>query len=180
MFDRPTKEQKKELAKWMKRYPTPAESMLWFQIKKGRIGGANFGRQVRFCGYILDFACHEHRLCIEVDGGVHNARKDYDDKRDFTLFQQGWRTLRFKNEEVFKAMPWVISRISEVLRVADVGVRQPTAKMQRRTADRIAGRTKYAQRRRFDVMCKQVRESRTFDPTPRLKKPEAISAKASD
>jgi very-short-patch-repair endonuclease len=162
VFDRPTKEQKKQLAKWMRRHPTPAESVLWRQLKKKRLG-VDFGRQVRKYGYILDFACEQHRLCIEVDGGVHEARKDYDANRDWRLSLGGWRTLRFKNEQVFSEMSWVLNRICDALEVPYVEVKQATAKQKRRTASRIAGGTWRSQRIRWNKL-----SEREVDLTPRL------------
>lgn len=166
MFDRPTKEQKKQLAKWMKKNPTPAERSLWWQLRNHRLG-VEFSRQMRFSGYILDFACQRHKLCVEVDGGVHDTRKEYDDNRDFVLFRHGWRTLRFKNAEVFEQMPWVVERICEALNVPNVGVRKASAKQKRRTAARIAGGDLRSQRYRWNRLAE-----RPIDNTPRLVKPD--------
>jgi very-short-patch-repair endonuclease len=164
VFDRPTKEQKKALAKWMKKYPTPAESVLWRQIKDKRLG-VEFGRQVRLCGYILDFACHKHKLCVELDGAVHDSRKDYDARRDYRLEMIGWKTLRFENERVFSDLSFVLNRICDHLGVPYVEVKKATAKQKRRLADRIAGRTKRSQAMRWNKLA-----ARPVDMTPRLVK----------
>jgi very-short-patch-repair endonuclease len=50
--------------------------------------------------YIPDFACLAIKLVIEVDGGLHDARKAEDDARTAVLEAQGYRVLRFWNNEV--------------------------------------------------------------------------------
>jgi len=58
-----------------------------------------FKRQVPLGGYILDFVCFEARLIVEVDGGQHlESRRDTG--RDAYFDSQGFRTLRFWNDEV--------------------------------------------------------------------------------
>ncbi|MBV8121513.1 MAG: DUF559 domain-containing protein, partial [Alphaproteobacteria bacterium] len=52
---------------------TDAERRLWRILRSGRIDGQRFRRQVPFGSYIADFVCHEARLIIEVDGGLHDS-----------------------------------------------------------------------------------------------------------
>lgn len=52
-------------------------------------------------GYILDFVCFEARLIIEVDGGQHAESKS-DQIRDAHFGSQGFRILRFWNDDVVK------------------------------------------------------------------------------
>ena len=54
-------------------------------------------------GYIVDFVSMEHRLIIELDGGQHSEQIEYDERRTAFLNAQGYRVLRFWNNEVFAA-----------------------------------------------------------------------------
>lgn len=166
---KPTGREKTELARWMRKHPTLAERVLWRQLRNCRLG-VKFKSQRKLAGYILDFACHERKLAIEVDGSVHDARKEYDDARDFRISTFGWRTLRFQNEDVFKRMPWVISRICEALGVSDAGVRAPSQQQRRKTAARISGGDLVSQRRRWSRIGERIKKSNPFNPTPRLRK----------
>src|SRR5271157_1908443 len=59
--------------------PTEAEKAAWNLLRDRRLG-AKFRRQFRIESGVLDFYCFEHRLAIELDGGVHaqigQMRKD--------------------------------------------------------------------------------------------------------
>lgn len=61
--------------------------------------------------YILDFCCPDHRLVVEVDGGVHEQQADYDESRTQHLNTYGYRVLRFANEEVLTDLGAVLERI---------------------------------------------------------------------
>ena len=65
-------------------------------------------------GYVLDFACFAARLAVEVDGGQH-ADSDTDRARDAWLKAQGFRVLRFWNNEVLGNIEGVLQRILEAL-----------------------------------------------------------------
>ncbi|MFC0632876.1 endonuclease domain-containing protein [Brevundimonas balnearis] len=79
--------------------PTLAEARLWEHL---RLFEVRFRREAPIGPYVVDFACHRARLIIEVDGGVH-AREDValrDYERQFWLEGQGYRVLRFTNDQV--------------------------------------------------------------------------------
>ena len=87
---------------------TTNEKLLWLRIRGHRILGYHFRRQQIILGFIVDFYCHEARLAIEVDGGVHDERKPYDSERDTVLAANDIEVLRLSNNDVK-------SNISEVL-----------------------------------------------------------------
>lgn len=89
---------KLELARAMRRDPTPAERLLWSRLKDQAIG-FKFRQQAPMWGYIADFYCAASLLVVEVDGSVHEASKDA--LRDARLALHGIVTIRFTNEEVF-------------------------------------------------------------------------------
>jgi very-short-patch-repair endonuclease len=61
--------------------------------------------------YIVDFVCLEKRLIIELDGSQHLQQRDYDENRDGWLVEQGFRVLRFWNNEVFTNTEGVLMEI---------------------------------------------------------------------
>jgi very-short-patch-repair endonuclease len=51
---------------------TEAERRLWQILRSHQNDGYKFRRQVPVGRYIADFACHEARLIVEIDGGQHD------------------------------------------------------------------------------------------------------------
>jgi very-short-patch-repair endonuclease len=78
---------------------TDAERALWRLLRQRQIRGLRFRRQVPIDHYIVDFACLEARLVIEVDGGQH-FESEADKRRDAYLHSQGFRVLRLWNNDV--------------------------------------------------------------------------------
>ncbi|HEV7436584.1 MAG TPA: endonuclease domain-containing protein [Pseudorhizobium sp.] len=105
-------------ARGMRRDPTRAEDMLWEALRDRRLDGAKFRRQVPLERYILDFVCFERRLIVEVDGWQH-ADNRADGIRDTFFRSQGFRVLRFWNEEVEENINAVCLRILAELRDGD-------------------------------------------------------------
>lgn len=70
-----------ERAKELHREMTPAEKILWKEVKINKLNGLHFRRQQIIHGYIADFYCHQHELIVEVDGGIHDQQKEYDAER---------------------------------------------------------------------------------------------------
>lgn len=70
-----------------------------------------FRRQQIIDGFIVDFYCPKLRIVIEIDGAVHDQRKEYDLKRDSILMQKKLKILRFTNSEVINDIHAVIKTI---------------------------------------------------------------------
>jgi very-short-patch-repair endonuclease len=88
----------------MRRSPTDAERKLWYLLRSLKPLGLHFRRQTPIGIYIADFACHDGKLVIELDGSQHaNERKAYDAKCSEWLGSQGCRVLRFWNNDVLKS-----------------------------------------------------------------------------
>jgi len=83
----------------MRLYPTEAEKRLWSILRNGRIGAHRFRRQHILFPYIVDFVCLPSQLIIEADGSQHADNKA-DARRDIYLRAQGFRTLRFWNNDI--------------------------------------------------------------------------------
>ena len=73
--------------------------------------GIKFRRQRPIGPYIVDFLCVERKLVIELDGGQHQERTEYDGRRTRWLRSQGYSVLRFWNDEVLEDMDAVFESI---------------------------------------------------------------------
>jgi very-short-patch-repair endonuclease len=96
---------------------TQAERLLWEELREKKLESLKFRRQHPFDSFILDFYCHEIKLCIELDGGIHNDpdQKKYDIEREMSLLNANIMVIRFENEEVIYHLPMVLDKINEVV-----------------------------------------------------------------
>jgi very-short-patch-repair endonuclease len=96
---------------------TDAERKLWLRLRHLSVKGTHFRRQATIGPYFADFACHTRRLVIELDGGQHNlgeqAKRDVE--RDAYLRENGYRVLRFWNNDVLSNTQGVLEVIAEAL-----------------------------------------------------------------
>jgi very-short-patch-repair endonuclease len=91
----------RDFARRMRREPTDAEARMWRLLRDRQLAHFKFRRQVPFQNFILDFVCFDKRVVIEIDGGQH-ASSRRDDARDAALAAQGFRTLRYWNNDVLQ------------------------------------------------------------------------------
>jgi len=107
-----------EIARVLRKQQTEAEELLWQLLRNRKVAGIKFRRQHPFENYVLDFYCHEVKLAIEADGGIHNEPDvvQYDNARTARLQESGIAVFRFTNEQI-KANPLsVISKIESWLK----------------------------------------------------------------
>lgn len=104
----------RERARALRDSPTDAERCMGKILRRRSLGGARFRRQHPIPPYIADFAGVEHRLIIELDGGQH-AENPLDQRRDEQLAEQGWRVLRFWNNDVLRSPDAVTQTIASAL-----------------------------------------------------------------
>ena len=97
------------LARDLRNNPTSSEKILWEVLRRKKTSGYRFLRQhpifIRIYNdwvdfYIADFYCAELQVVIELDGKIHDTRKEYDQERDEKMLSRGIRVLRIKNEEL--------------------------------------------------------------------------------
>ncbi|MCI1900254.1 MAG: DUF559 domain-containing protein [Enterobacter sp.] len=88
---------------------------LWYLLRSRRFSHYKFRRQHPVGHYILDFACGEARLVIELDGGQHDENQEYDRQRTVWLNQKGWHVIRFWNNELRSNEETVLEKILEML-----------------------------------------------------------------
>ena len=100
-------------AKEMRSNMTPAETKMWRILRGKRFQGLKFKRQVLIGNYIVDFLCENKKIIIEIDGGQHNEELNIqsDNNRTHYLENNGYKVLRFWNDEVMKNINGVMEVI---------------------------------------------------------------------
>ncbi|WP_181707687.1 DUF559 domain-containing protein [Chthonobacter rhizosphaerae] len=90
-------------ARRLRRSLTPQEVKAWVWLREhGHLFGGRFRRQVPVGPYIVDFACLNPRIAIEIDGDSH-CHPDAlarDGDRDAFLRTQGFAVVRIWNTEI--------------------------------------------------------------------------------
>ena len=103
-------------ARSLRQNMTDAEWRLWQILRSHQIRGHKFRRQVPIGRYIADFVCHEARLIVEIDGGQHDRSSPQEAERNGFLQNEGYRILRFWNNEVLANLDGVHQAIVGELR----------------------------------------------------------------
>ena len=112
-------------AKKLRSVMTDAERRLWYHLRAHRFDGKKIKRQVPIGPYIVDFACLGQKLIIEVDGGQHSESQS-DVVRDAYLEREGFRVLRFWNNDVLRNTNGVLEVIlSELATPSPGSLRSP-------------------------------------------------------
>ena len=74
---------------------------MWKILRNRALGGFKFRRQHPIGRYVVDFACVECKVVIELDGETHLTQKVKDTARSEFLETEGWQVLRFWNTSVY-------------------------------------------------------------------------------
>jgi very-short-patch-repair endonuclease len=92
---------------------TKAEEKLWHSMRNRKLLNLKFRRQHPYGNYVLDFYCHEIKLCIEADGSIHDEKdiREYDVERTKALNENEITVLRFTNKEILETITSVINKI---------------------------------------------------------------------
>jgi len=102
-------------ARELRKQQTAEEHALWQQLRAKRFSGWKFRRQQPLGRFIVDFVCFAQKLIVELDGGQHAQAAEYDKHRDDWLKQQGFRVLRFWNNEWSMQQETVLEAIWQAL-----------------------------------------------------------------
>jgi very-short-patch-repair endonuclease len=102
-------------ARRLRRDMTEAEQKLWRYLRQLPRGSSHFRRQATIGPYFADFACHTQRLIIEVDGGQHATNVASDLERTQLFETNGYRVLRYWNNEVLVNIDGVLEDIQRAL-----------------------------------------------------------------
>jgi very-short-patch-repair endonuclease len=109
--------QKTFTARRLRKDETSAEKRLWEQLRNRTLDGHKFVRQAPAGPYIADFMCRAHKLIVEADGATHSTAAELERDRDRTRFleAEGYRVLRFQNDEILHGMDEVLTIICSAL-----------------------------------------------------------------
>ena len=95
-------------ARSLRKNQTDVEQLVWKHLRNKQLYNYKFRRQFPIEPYIADFACLELKLIIELDGGQHASRINYDDQRSLFLEQRGFKVIRFWNNDVIENITGVL------------------------------------------------------------------------
>jgi very-short-patch-repair endonuclease len=99
------------LSRNLRKNQTDAENLLWRHLRRKQLDGFRFRRQQPIGKCIVDFVCLEKRLILEIDGGQHAIEQNKDKQRDNWLIAEGYRILRFWNNDVLTNLEGVLEII---------------------------------------------------------------------
>jgi very-short-patch-repair endonuclease len=100
-------------AKELRKVQTLAEQALWCKLRNRGLNGLKFRRQHPIGPFVADFYCAQHRIVIELDGGVHRGQIEQDAERTAQLAIYGYQVLRLQNEELERDLEGVLNKIAE-------------------------------------------------------------------
>ena len=104
---------KQHITRKLRRDQTPWEIKVWNALRNRQIGWMKFRRQFQIGTFVVDFCCIEKKLIVELDGGHHNEDQNRlkDEARQRYLESQGYKMLRFWNNELDANLEGVIEQI---------------------------------------------------------------------
>ena len=107
---RPIAKRSRNFAKALRQNATDAEAAMWRLLRHRRLVGFKFRRQVPIESFIVDFVCFERKIVIEIDGSQHFSSQR-DARRDSVLAREGFRILRYWNNDVLQRSQSVLEDI---------------------------------------------------------------------
>jgi very-short-patch-repair endonuclease len=99
----------------LRKQTTLAEKKLWLYLRLMREDRARFRRQHAIGKYVVDFCAPRKKLIIELDGSQHLEQSEYDSERTTFLESQGYKVIRFWNNEVMNSIEGVLVAILQKL-----------------------------------------------------------------
>jgi len=102
------------VARKLRKHSTDTESYLWRYLRDRQIEGFKFRRQQPVGSHIVDFVNFEKKVVIELDGGQHTLHPG-DKIRDEWFLAEGYKVLRFWDNEVFSNLEGVLETIRDAL-----------------------------------------------------------------
>ena len=92
----------KEFSRYLRKNSTLSETLLWNELKAGKMLGYKFNRQKPLGNYIVDFYCHKLSLVIEVEGCSHESEEILikDAERQKILEEMGLKFIRVDDFDI--------------------------------------------------------------------------------
>jgi len=101
--------------RFLRRNARQAETLLWNQLRRKRVGKLAFVGNIGLGGSIVDFVCLPARLVAEVGGAPHDLTFEQDERRARWLEGEGFRVIRFWNRDVMNDLESVVRTIEAAL-----------------------------------------------------------------
>jgi very-short-patch-repair endonuclease len=92
-----------------------AEIAFWKQVHKKMFHGLDFDRQKVIGNYIVDFFVKKLGLVIEIDGGSHNDKEDYDTQRDKYMEGLGLKVFHTTDYDVLQHVNIVLDDLRKYI-----------------------------------------------------------------
>ena len=106
------------ITKILRQNQTSQEKRLWLVLRSSQLNSLKFRRQFKIGRYVVDFCCLSKKIVIEIDGGQHNENdlKIRDQERQKYIESQGYKVLRFWNNEIDNHIEAVVEIIIKVIK----------------------------------------------------------------
>jgi very-short-patch-repair endonuclease len=115
LADLPQNIRLKEFARQNRKGYNLAEVMFWKQVHKKKFHGIDFNRQYVIGDFIADFYARSLGLVVEVDGGYHNGREEYDLNREVYMESLGILTFRTTDYDIIQHPDVVMRDLEEFI-----------------------------------------------------------------
>ena len=104
-----------KFARHLRRNESDAERKLWYKLRSRQFENLKFRRQHPIGKYIVDFVSLDKKIVIEVDGSQHDKSRNLENDKQRTswLESEGFRVIRFWNNDVLLNIEGVVARIIE-------------------------------------------------------------------
>jgi very-short-patch-repair endonuclease len=100
-----------KFARDLRNNPTDVERLLWNKLRSSQLEGVKFRRQQVIENFIVDFVSFEKKIVIELDGSQHNEMHEKDKARDLCLVMNGYKVLRFCDNQIIENIEGVLEVI---------------------------------------------------------------------
>ena len=101
----------KERARELRKAGNLSEVLFWNQVKNKQFENLDFDRQKIIGNYIVDFFCANCNVVIEIDGGSHDQKQEYDAERDKYLKGLGLEVIHIDDVDVKRDLQSVMVRL---------------------------------------------------------------------
>ena len=92
-----------------------AETVFWMHVNKKKFYGIDFTRQFVIGNFIVDFYIRKLQIVIEIDGGSHNDKFEYDKKRENFLTNLGLKVFRTTDWDVMHNLDIVLGDLKQFI-----------------------------------------------------------------
>ena len=115
VFNLPENEDLSAFARKNRKAGNLAEVIFWIQVHRKMFYGLDFDRQKVIGNYIVDFYVKRLGLVVEIDGGSHNEKTEYDSQRDQYLESLGLKVFHTTDFDVLHHVSLVLNDLSNFI-----------------------------------------------------------------